>query len=239
MGDIDPKELERLARKAFSEADQVEVDTDQEVFILSAERGHGRDVVARLHIASDHERAPQALIAALRVLAGEDDDAWSTALDSAAREAVDAFERGQVPCEASENAMARLDAVLAMRGELKDASYEHYQAGYDRAIRDVCAWLDQACSKAPAEYVGVYAGVYADALLNIANGKAKGASAADDDAATVPDEVHERGWQWRPVSEDTAFAPPFGTVRACIGCGCLVVGGPTRCVPCAKGASDG
>lgn len=51
----------------------------------------------------------------------------------------------------------------------------------------------------------------------------------------VPAEVHERGWQWRPVG-DSAFAPPFGTVRACVDCGCLVVGGPTRCGRCATEA---
>jgi hypothetical protein len=52
--------------------------------------------------------------------------------------------------------------------------------------------------------------------------------------AEVPASVHERGWQWRPVSTDTAFAPPFGTIRVCGGCGCLVSGGPTRCGSCAK-----
>ncbi len=51
----------------------------------------------------------------------------------------------------------------------------------------------------------------------------------------VPSEVHERGWQWRPVTEDTAFAPPFGTIRVCRGCGCLVAGGPTACRKCAAG----
>lgn len=53
-------------------------------------------------------------------------------------------------------------------------------------------------------------------------------------ADAVPQEVHERGWQWRPTSPDTAFAPPFGTIRACRGCGCLVSGGPTACARCAK-----
>lgn len=37
---------------------------------------------------------------------------------------------------------------------------------------------------------------------------------------------------WRPISADTAFAPPFGTIRVCRGCGCLVAGGPTSCVRC-------
>lgn len=41
--------------------------------------------------------------------------------------------------------------------------------------------------------------------------------------------------RWHRVSEDTAFAPPFGTVRACVACGCLVAGGPTRCGRCAGG----
>ncbi len=49
----------------------------------------------------------------------------------------------------------------------------------------------------------------------------------------VPEEVHERGWQWRPV-RDSAFAPPFGTIRVCTECGCLVAGGPTRCVRCVR-----
>ncbi|HEU4407286.1 MAG TPA: hypothetical protein VFS43_18605 [Polyangiaceae bacterium] len=37
---------------------------------------------------------------------------------------------------------------------------------------------------------------------------------------------------WHAVG-DGAFAPPFGTVRSCRGCGCLVVGGPTACGRCA------
>lgn len=53
-------------------------------------------------------------------------------------------------------------------------------------------------------------------------------------AGVVPVEVHECGWQWRPVTTDTAFAPPFGTIRQCQGCGCLVAGGPTACVRCAE-----
>jgi hypothetical protein len=63
-------------------------------------------------------------------------------------------------------------------------------------------------------------------------------AAAPPNQAPVPAEVHERGWQWRPTSDDTAFAPPFGTVRACLGCGCLVAGGPANCARCA-GAMDG
>ena len=55
------------------------------------------------------------------------------------------------------------------------------------------------------------------------------------DASAVPAEVHESGWQWRPVG-DGAFAPPFGTIRVC-DCGCLVAGGPTRCVRCADDKS--
>lgn len=53
------------------------------------------------------------------------------------------------------------------------------------------------------------------------------------DKENVPREVHESGWQWRPVG-DGAYAPPFGTIRVCIGCGCLVAGGPTRCNRCAE-----
>ncbi len=36
------------------------------------------------------------------------------------------------------------------------------------------------------------------------------------------------------VDSDTAFIPPFGTVRVCRGCGCLVAGGPTSCRRCAE-----
>lgn len=50
--------------------------------------------------------------------------------------------------------------------------------------------------------------------------------------ADVPPEVHESGWQWRPTDPDTAFAPPFGTIRVCRACGCLVAGGPTACSRC-------
>ena len=53
-------------------------------------------------------------------------------------------------------------------------------------------------------------------------------------AGVVPADVHERGWQWRPTAEGTAFAPPFGTIRQCRVCGCLVAGGPTACVRCAE-----
>lgn len=52
----------------------------------------------------------------------------------------------------------------------------------------------------------------------------------------VPADVHERGWQWRPVG-DGAFAPPFGTVRACLDCGALIAGGPSRCVHCVDKAA--
>jgi hypothetical protein len=52
--------------------------------------------------------------------------------------------------------------------------------------------------------------------------------------ATMAGVVTECGWQWRPTTTDTAFAPPFGTIRQCRGCGCLVAGGPTACVRCAE-----
>jgi hypothetical protein len=53
-------------------------------------------------------------------------------------------------------------------------------------------------------------------------------------AGVVSAEVHERGWQWRPTGKDQAFAPPFGTIRQCRVCGCLVAGGTTACVRCAE-----
>lgn len=58
------------------------------------------------------------------------------------------------------------------------------------------------------------------------------------DGRGVPAEVHASGWQWRPTSDDTAFAPPFSTVRACVDCGCLTAGGPSRCGRCAKDILD-
>ena len=50
----------------------------------------------------------------------------------------------------------------------------------------------------------------------------------------IPSEAHEG---WRKVG-DGAFAPPFGTVRVCIGCGCLVAGGPTRHSRCVKDSAN-
>ena len=41
--------------------------------------------------------------------------------------------------------------------------------------------------------------------------------------------------QWCRTDSDTAFASPFGTVRTCRGCGCLVAGGPTACTRCVDG----
>lgn len=51
--------------------------------------------------------------------------------------------------------------------------------------------------------------------------------------AVLSDTVPQSKADWHKTSEDTAFARPFGTIRVCLGCGCLVTGGPTRCVRCA------
>lgn len=59
------------------------------------------------------------------------------------------------------------------------------------------------------------------------------------DGHGVPAEVRDRGWQWRPSGNDTAFAPPFSTIRVCRGCGCLVAGGPTACNRCAESPTGG
>lgn len=48
------------------------------------------------------------------------------------------------------------------------------------------------------------------------------------------EEFHNHGCQWHRIDEDTAFAPPFGTIRQCRVCNCLVTGGPTVCVRCAE-----
>jgi hypothetical protein len=36
------------------------------------------------------------------------------------------------------------------------------------------------------------------------------------------------------AAHGTSFLPGIGTVRECSGCGCLVGGGPTRCLRCAR-----
>ena len=51
--------------------------------------------------------------------------------------------------------------------------------------------------------------------------------------AQQPDPQPDLDEGWRRVSGDTAFAMPFGTIRECSGCGCLVSGGPTACRRCA------
>jgi hypothetical protein len=62
---------------------------------------------------------------------------------------------------------------------------------------------------------------------------------SEPDSTNVPAEVHESGWQWRPTGDDAAFAPPFGTIRVCRACGCLVAGGPTACVRCVAASPGG
>lgn len=44
------------------------------------------------------------------------------------------------------------------------------------------------------------------------------------------------GTPWHQV-DDGAFASPFGTIRKCIDCDCLVAGGPTRCRRCVDALS--
>lgn len=53
----------------------------------------------------------------------------------------------------------------------------------------------------------------------------------------VPAEVHERGWQWRPTSDDTAFAPPFSDL-SCRVCGCGGLCDPGVYCPQARRPSD-
>ena len=53
------------------------------------------------------------------------------------------------------------------------------------------------------------------------------------DAQRQPDPQPDLAEGWRVVTGDTAFAMPFGTIRECSGCGCLVSGGPTACRRCA------
>lgn len=47
---------------------------------------------------------------------------------------------------------------------------------------------------------------------------------------------------WRPMSDSAAFAWPFGTIRVCLGCTCLMAGGaldsPPICRRCATEKAD-
>ena len=49
----------------------------------------------------------------------------------------------------------------------------------------------------------------------------------------VLNRVEPGGPTWRVSGGDTAYASPFGTIRVCRACGCLVAGGPTACGRCA------
>lgn len=62
---------------------------------------------------------------------------------------------------------------------------------------------------------------------------------ADIDAQQQPDPRPDLDEGWRVVSGDTAFAMPFGTIRECSGCGCLVSGGPTACLRCIDAQQGG
>lgn len=45
-------------------------------------------------------------------------------------------------------------------------------------------------------------------------------------------EGYDNPEQFRMTSDDTAHIGPWTTVRACIDCGVLITGGPTRCLYC-------
>lgn len=56
-----------------------------------------------------------------------------------------------------------------------------------------------------------------------------------DKAHPKPDETATmKTLHWTGDGKGTAFAFGFGTVRACIDCGVLIAGGPTRCVACVR-----
>lgn len=103
--------------------------------------------------------------------------------------------------------MARLSEVLGAALRALDAITVYYETATEACEVETAYWRELAKFSGPFRMIG-----------------------------TVPDEVHDSGWQWRPVG-DGAFAPPFGTVRAC-DCGCLVAGGPTRCTHCAQATTE-
>ena len=63
-----------------------------------------------------------------------------------------------------------------------------------------------------------------DALRDIASSPFTPEPETDGEGRTCGDDV---------TADDTRFLWPFGTVRACVDCGVLVSGGPTRCLRCA------
>lgn len=99
------------------------------------------------------------------------------------------------------------------------------------ALRTACARL-RACDGEDV-YARRMDVVHAALMLTLAD------APPPDPKPSVPQEPAEPVRDgWRKVDGDTAFAMPFGTVRQCIDCGCLVGGGPTRCVRCVKATSD-
>lgn len=84
-----------------------------------------------------------------------------------------------------------------------------------KSVRETHSHLNGCCSDDCCTELSIYQ-----------RGKAEGA-----------EEVRQAvGWRW--IDKDTAFAMPFGTIRACRHCGCLTAGGPTACVRCVKEIDD-
>lgn len=54
-----------------------------------------------------------------------------------------------------------------------------------------------------------------------------------ESVSDLPQDETVTAAHWHPVG-DSAHAAPFGTIRVCRSCGCLVAGGPTACGRCAK-----
>lgn len=50
--------------------------------------------------------------------------------------------------------------------------------------------------------------------------------------------AQQTGLPLPPPADNTAFLIGIGTVRACIDCGCLVAGGPSRCTRCVREAES-
>lgn len=95
-----------------------------------------------------------------------------------------------------------------------------YGAAFDRlldAIMRADGWPDEVILEA----IGDDAKTVADAAVNVLGERSPHASDG-----------------WRRIDEDTAFAPPFGTIRKCVSCGSLVAGGPTACARCADGKHE-
>lgn len=85
-----------------------------------------------------------------------------------------------------------------------------------------------------AEHCRANAGCWSAVALTVMQELCREPLAPDPtETGACPPECPDVAADWTAVGDDGAFARPFGTIRVCH-CGCLVAGGPTRCLRCAE-----